>query len=288
MLDADRSVPEARRPGQGCKSWTPEEGTPQGAVLSPLLSNIYLDPLDHLHGQRGLRDGAVRRRLRDPVPERGRGRSRRLERGASVDGASRPDAAPGRRPGSWTPTRRGGFDFLGYHFERGMIAGRARRAWRSSRTRSAAKTQRTQRHEPCSDHRRRQPHVCAAGLSTSNTATAPRLARWTAGSACACAASCANVAGGRGRGRGADHQRWPNAFFAEQGLFCSDTQPMRWPVNPLGGKPPTGEPDAGNPPVRFGGRGGRTQPALPTPIFGASTPPIFGTVTHAPGAHPCA
>src|SRR5688572_24789256 len=28
--------------------WTPEEGAPQGAVLSPLLSNIYLDPLDHL------------------------------------------------------------------------------------------------------------------------------------------------------------------------------------------------------------------------------------------------
>ncbi len=25
--------------------------------------------------------------------------------------------------------------------------------------------------------------------------------------------------GRRGRGRGADHQRWPNAFFTEQGLF---------------------------------------------------------------------
>lgn len=30
---------------------------------------------------------------------------------------------------------------------------------------------------------------------------------------------------------------------------------MRWSVNPLGGNPLTGEPDAGNPLVRFGGRG---------------------------------
>ena len=30
--------------------------------------------------------------------------------------------------------------------------------------------------------------------------------------------------------------------------------------------PPTGEPDAGDPHVRFGGRGDRTQSVLPTPI----------------------
>ena len=47
-----------------------------------------------------------------------------------------------------------------------------------------------------------------------------------------------------------DCSRWP--------------QPGSWRFNPLGGEPPTGEPDAGDPPVRFGGRGSRK--ALPTPI----------------------
>jgi len=37
----------------GVKEWTPEQGTPQGAVVSPLLSNIYLDPLDHMMAERG-------------------------------------------------------------------------------------------------------------------------------------------------------------------------------------------------------------------------------------------
>jgi len=30
-----------------------EEGTPQGAVISPLLANLYLDPLDHLMARKG-------------------------------------------------------------------------------------------------------------------------------------------------------------------------------------------------------------------------------------------
>src|SRR5205085_9234113 len=37
----------------GDREWTPEQGTPQGAVVSPLLSNIYLDRLDHLMAGRG-------------------------------------------------------------------------------------------------------------------------------------------------------------------------------------------------------------------------------------------
>ena len=37
----------------GLETWTPEAGTPQGAVISPLLANIYLNQLDHLMDEKG-------------------------------------------------------------------------------------------------------------------------------------------------------------------------------------------------------------------------------------------
>jgi hypothetical protein len=38
---------------EGLSTWKPESGAPQGAVLSPLLSNIYLNELDHLMVRNG-------------------------------------------------------------------------------------------------------------------------------------------------------------------------------------------------------------------------------------------
>jgi RNA-directed DNA polymerase len=35
------------------REWTPETGVPQGAVLSPVLSNLYLNPFDHLMAAKG-------------------------------------------------------------------------------------------------------------------------------------------------------------------------------------------------------------------------------------------
>lgn len=38
---------------EGTETVRPEAGTPQGGVISPLLANLYLDPLDHLVAGRG-------------------------------------------------------------------------------------------------------------------------------------------------------------------------------------------------------------------------------------------
>jgi len=40
---------------RGLERWTPMAGTPQGAVISPLLANIYLHPFDELMASRGHR-----------------------------------------------------------------------------------------------------------------------------------------------------------------------------------------------------------------------------------------
>ena len=54
-------------------------------------------------------------------------------------------------------------------------------------------------------------------------------------------------------------QRWLNALFAEQGLSRLERAHALVPSILFEVKPPTGEPCAGNPPARFGGRGGSNQ-----------------------------
>jgi RNA-directed DNA polymerase len=46
---------------KGVQRWTPTGGTPQGAVISPLLANIYLHPLDCWMRERGYRMVRLRR-----------------------------------------------------------------------------------------------------------------------------------------------------------------------------------------------------------------------------------
>jgi RNA-directed DNA polymerase len=100
----------------GLEQWTPTEGTPQGGVISPLLANVYLHPLDALmagHGYRMVRyadDFVVLCRSREEAEA-----ALALIR-AWVDGNGL-TLHPGKtRIGNcWEKGQ--GFDFLGYSFE---------------------------------------------------------------------------------------------------------------------------------------------------------------------------
>ena len=100
------------------KGWNPTEtGTPQGAVISPLLANIYLNPLDHLMARAGKE---MVRYADDFVVLCGNENEANevLEMLRQWVGAAGLTLHP-------TKTRivnaslKGGFAFLGYHFERG-------------------------------------------------------------------------------------------------------------------------------------------------------------------------
>jgi RNA-directed DNA polymerase len=101
---------------EGEKRWAPEGGSPQGAVISPLLSNIYLNPLDHEMERRGIEmiryadDFVILSRSREEAEKalecvrewvEQAGLRLHPEKTRIVDAKEK------------------GFDFLGYHFEQG-------------------------------------------------------------------------------------------------------------------------------------------------------------------------
>ena len=97
--------------------WTPEAGTPQGAVISPLLSNIYLDALDHEMAGKGFE---MVRYADDFVVLCGT----EGEAQQALEAVQRWTAQAGLtlhpvKTRIVDATQAGGFDFLGYHFERG-------------------------------------------------------------------------------------------------------------------------------------------------------------------------
>ena len=100
------------------EGWTPEEGTPQGAVISPLLSNIYLDPLDHLMAGAGIE--MVRYADDFVILCRSEAEARQaLERVQSWTATAGLHLHP-TKTRIVDATQAGGFDFLGYHFEQGQ------------------------------------------------------------------------------------------------------------------------------------------------------------------------
>jgi RNA-directed DNA polymerase len=102
---------------ENMREWQPETGTPQGAVISPLLSNIYLNPLDHLLAASGIemvRYAADFVLLSRSEHEAQQALALVQQWTVTVGLTLHPE-----KTRIVDTTQRGGFDFLGYHFERG-------------------------------------------------------------------------------------------------------------------------------------------------------------------------
>ncbi len=197
------------------RRWTPEEGAPQGAVLSPLLSNIYLDPLDHLMASSGF---AMVRYADDFVilcrSASDAERALALVRQWVVDNGLTLHPTKTRIvDASTTP-----FDFLGYTFQ-------GRHHWpRKKSTRKLRDTIR--RKTPRADGRELRCVIAdvnrvlrgwfAYFQHSTRRYVYERQDGWVRMRLRSMLRRRSRL---RGRGHGRDHSRWPNRFFAEHGLF---------------------------------------------------------------------
>jgi len=198
----------------GMRQWTPESGAPQGAVLSPLLSNLYLNELDHQMA----RSGYEMTRYADDLVIQCRSQEE-AERALALVQAWTVQAGLTLHP---TKTKivdaeSDGFDFLGYRFVKHRRFPR-RKSLAKFKDAIRAKTRRTAG---------RSLHMIVADVNRtvrgwfeyfqhSYRTTFPSLDGWVR---MRLRSVLRKRQGGSGRGRGTDHQRWPNAYFAEQGLF---------------------------------------------------------------------
>ncbi len=200
---------------EGLEHWTPVAGTPQGAVISPLLSNIYLDPLDHELARNGYE--MVRYADDFVILCRSEAKARAALAKVQAWTAQAGLCLHPEKTRIVEATQRGGFDFLGYHFERG---------YRWPRRKSVAKLKATMR----SKTRRTQGHSLRTTIETVNqTLTGwfgyfkhshktafPALDKWIR---MRLRSILRHRRKRKGRARGTDNVRWPNAYFVAHGLF---------------------------------------------------------------------
>ena len=198
----------------GMQHWTPTAGAPQGAVLSPLLSNIYLDELDHLVAQHGLEMV----RYADVFIILCRTREE-AEAALALVQAWVNEAGLTLHP---TKTRivnerHDSFDFLGYKFVK---------HYRFPRQKSLAKFKEAIRAKTRRTNGNSLLWIIADVNRTlrgwfeyfkhSYRSTFPSLDQWIR---VRLRSILRKRSGIRGIGRGYSQRRWPNAFFAEHGLF---------------------------------------------------------------------
>lgn len=201
----------------GLERWTPTSGSPQGAVASPLLANLYLHPLDVLITGAGYKmvryaDDLV---ILCRTSEEAYAALALLKEWVDANGLTlHPDKT---RVGNWLQPKEG-FEFLGYRFEAGSRYVRAK-SLNALKDKIRDKTGRSR----------------GASLKTIIEDLNPTLKGWFEYFKHAHKTVFSSIDGFVRRrlrsilrrqekrpGRGichADHKRWPNAFFATHGLF---------------------------------------------------------------------
>jgi len=199
----------------GVERWEPEAGTPQGAVISPLLANTYLDPLDHQMEQTGWE---MVRYADDFVVLCGSRAEAEAALGMIQDWVDAQGLTLHADKTRIVDAReRRGFDFLGYHFERGMHWPKAASTTRFRRA-IKAKTRRSSGDSLVTIIRGINPIIRGwyGYYRHSHKTTFERLDGYVR---MRLRSILRKRHGGKGRGRGTDHYRWPNAYFDAQGLF---------------------------------------------------------------------
>lgn len=200
--------------------WQPtEQGTPQGAVISPLLANVYLNPLDHHMAQRGWEmvryadDFVVLCRSQEEAERALVEVQQWVEANALT---LHPD-----KTRVVDATQRGGFDFLGYHFERGERWPR-RKSLERFKDSIRAETRRTSGQSLAMIVATLNPKLRGwfVYYQHGHPWTFERLDGWVR---MRLRSILHKRQGRRGRGRGTDHQRWPNAYFGALGLYSLET-----------------------------------------------------------------
>lgn len=198
------------------KGWQPtERGTPQGAVLSPLLANLYLDPLD----QEMAREGLQMVRYADDfiVMCSSEAEAREaLERVQTWVKAAGLQLHP-EKTRLVNARERGGFDFLGWHFERGYRWPRDKSVQRLKESlRERTRRRNGQSLNAIIAGVNRRLRGWAAYFQGGVLNRHERLDQWLR---MRLRSVLRHRAKRKGHGHGLDHWRYPNAFLAEQGLI---------------------------------------------------------------------
>ena len=207
---------------EGLETWKPTRGSPQGAVISPLLANIYLDPLDAFIAGRGYRmvryadDFVILCRTREAAEAAlADVRAWVSENGLALH-PEKTHVGDCRQPGQ-------GFEFLGYRFEAGKryvrkksldklkdsIRAKTKRTRGDSLARIVADLNRTLR--GWFGYFKHAHHTTFNPIDAFTRRRLRALLRRQEKRPSTMGRSLA------------DQQRWPNAFFAKIGLFALHT-----------------------------------------------------------------